>query len=67
MTSSIVICSIFFTRYQLFRMEELLVCPIPNFIYGDKMNIIYKLVLYIYTKFFKLLRVSRIRYLKTYR
>lgn len=28
-------------------MKELLVCPIPNFIWGDKMNIIYKLVFYV--------------------
>lgn len=39
MTSSIVICSIFFTRYQLFRMKELLVCPVPDFIWRDKMGI----------------------------
>lgn len=28
-------------------MKELLVCPIPNFIWGDKMSIINKLVFYV--------------------
>lgn len=27
-------------------MKELPVCPIPNFIWGDKMNIIYKLLVF---------------------